>query len=396
MNKNSKIQYLVGNKIVSNSFTEPYNDKVINFLSDLAVSLNSNSNTKNYPDIKALAFFCRKKNLLNLKKKFASEDLRFGLGLIYHITPSNIPTNFAYSLIFGLLTGNSNVVKIPTKSFIQINLICSSLKKIIKKKNYSFLRKMISIIRYKQNDDITKKLSMLCDARIIWGGDKSISEIRKFPLKAKSIDLPFADRYSATILNSLEILKLKEFELNRLVENFYNDTYSVDQNACSSPHIILWIGKKSKRAQEKFWNKLNIVIKKKYSSPSIASVDSYLKLCENFLNLNEIKNYKIYNRSMYVVKLKSISQAITAHKGKWGFFYEYDATNIEETKKVVNRKLQTLTYYGFTKSFLKKFISSNKPSGIDRIVPIGQALDISLIWDGYDINKILSRTVEIR
>ena len=35
--------------------------------------------------------------------------------MIFHITPSNIPTNFAYSFIFGLLTGNSNIVKVPTK-----------------------------------------------------------------------------------------------------------------------------------------------------------------------------------------------------------------------------------------------------------------------------------------
>ena len=27
-------------------------------------------------------------------------------------------------------------------------------------------------------------------------------------------------------------------------QNFYNDTYLVDQNACSSPHVIFWLSKK--------------------------------------------------------------------------------------------------------------------------------------------------------
>ena len=45
---------------------------------------------------------------------------KLGLGLAFHITPSNIPTNFAYSLIFGLLSGNSNVVKVPSRNFTQI------------------------------------------------------------------------------------------------------------------------------------------------------------------------------------------------------------------------------------------------------------------------------------
>ena len=76
--------------------------------------------SEKYPDIKTLAFWCRKKNILNLQKKLQTDEPRLGLGLIFHITPSNIPTNFAYSLIFGLLTGNSNIVKIPSKKFEQI------------------------------------------------------------------------------------------------------------------------------------------------------------------------------------------------------------------------------------------------------------------------------------
>ena len=34
--------------------------------------------------------------------------------------------------------------------------------------------------------------------------------------------------------------------------------------------------------------------------------------------------------------------------------------------------------------------------GIDRIVPIGSALDISLNWDGFDLNKSLTRVIEIK
>ena len=35
-------------------------------------------------------------------------------------------------------------------------------------------------------------------------------------------------------------------------------------------------------------------------------------------------------------------------------------------------------------------------NGIDRIVPIGQALDINFHWDGYDINKVLTRIIELK
>ena len=36
----------------------------------------------------------------------------------------------AYSLIFGLITGNSNIVKVPSKKFEQIEIICKSINKI--------------------------------------------------------------------------------------------------------------------------------------------------------------------------------------------------------------------------------------------------------------------------
>ena len=59
-------------------------------------------------------------------------------------------------------------------------------------------------------------------------------------------------------------------------------------------------------------------------------------------------------------------------------------------------KFQTLTYFGIDKKDLKNFVIKNKLDGIDRIVPVGQALDISFFWDGYDINKILTRVVDIK
>ena len=45
---------------------------------------------------------------------------------------------------------------------------------------------------------------------------------------------------------------------------------------------------------------------------------------------------------------------------------------------------------------LKKFVLQNNLKGIDRIVPIGQSLNIGLLWDGYDILNILSRGIEIK
>ena len=45
---------------------------------------------------------------------------------------------------------------------------------------------------------------------------------------------------------------------------------------------------------------------------------------------------------------------------------------------------------------MENFFRNANLEGIDRVVPIGQALDINLFWDGYDLNKILTRVIDIR
>ena len=62
-------------------------------------------------------YWCSKqvKKIKSKEKKFFS----MGRGLAFHVCLSNVPTNFIYSFIFGLLSGNSNIVKMPSKNFIE-------------------------------------------------------------------------------------------------------------------------------------------------------------------------------------------------------------------------------------------------------------------------------------
>ena len=138
---NKDIKYLVGSSKFDHSPFEPFSTKIVNFLDDFSKELNLIKNINEYPDLKSLAFWCRNKNISKLKKEFNKNKNRIGLGLVFHITPSNIPTNFAYSLIFGLITGNSNVVKVPTNNFEQINMVCKIFKKLLKKKILFFKKK---------------------------------------------------------------------------------------------------------------------------------------------------------------------------------------------------------------------------------------------------------------
>ena len=78
-----------------------------------------------------------------------------------------------------------------------------------------------------------------------------------------------------------------------------------------------------------------------------------------------------------------------------GLIYETRISSISQLAPLINEKVQTLGYLGIQKSAIAEFIYSEGCTGIDRIVPLGRALSMQNLWDGYDIIMTLSRIVTI-
>ena len=190
-------------KIIGISPTLPFSEESIDYLSQLSKEINKFKNIKDYPDIATFAFFAEKPILKFLKNKFFNESkVKIGRGIIFHIAPSNVPVNFAFSLVTGILSGNSNIVKVPSKKFTQIDIISNAMNKIANDSEYKNISIEIFLIRYDRNSNATKYFSSLCDVRIIWGGDETIKQVRKFQLQPRSFDISFSDRYSICIINA--------------------------------------------------------------------------------------------------------------------------------------------------------------------------------------------------
>ena len=75
MNKN--VKFLVGNSNYSLKPFQPFSKKTVEFLNDFSNELNSLKNIRDYPDLKSLAFWCRLKNILKLKKNLNTETKYF-------------------------------------------------------------------------------------------------------------------------------------------------------------------------------------------------------------------------------------------------------------------------------------------------------------------------------
>jgi len=396
MSSDKKILYLVGQENIHKKPLPPFDNTICEFLNDLSSKIDKSKEILNYPDLKSFSFWCRKANIAKYKKDFEDGKVRMGLGLAFHITPSNVPTNFAYSFVFGLLAGNANIVRVPSTNHPQVDIICNTIKSLLNIKKYSKIKKMNTFIKYEKNDEITEKFSSICDARIIWGGDTSIREIRKFPIPERSIEINFADKYSFCVLNSNSLKKLKKKELKNLAEKFFNDAYLLDQNACSSPHLVVWLGKSNEKIKKVFWNEVHETVKKKYELAPINIVKKYNNLLKDVIETDNIKDVKRYGNDLYRICVQKIKSDIEKRRGAFGTFYEYECRKIDDISKIVSSKFQTLTYFGIEKSKILDFVVNNRLTGIDRIVPVGRALDIDVIWDGFDIEKNLSRIIDVK
>ena len=376
----------------------PFGSLEINFLDVLSKMLMSNNKARNFPDIISFAFWCRKKNIIGLKNKLTNTEIRIGLGCIFHITPSNVPLNFAYSFAFGLLTGNSNIVKLPSENFPQTKMICNAMSKIIKRDKFKIIGKKNHFFKYHSDKtDITKNISLKIDGRMVWGGDKTIEMVKNFKTKPRTKDIFFSDRYSFCIIKSDEIVSSNIYRLQDYANKFYNDTYFMDQNACSSPHLIIWYGstKKNRLAKNKFWPELLKIVKRKYSLEHSNVIDKYTSLCEDAIAHNFDNVFYNYENLIYRLKIKKLNNHLDQLNNKFGYFYEFECNNLKKIKYYITQKFQTLAYLGMDKKKLVDFVTKNSLEGIDRIVPIGSSHNIGFTWDGYNIDKQLTRVIEV-
>ena len=346
------VNFLVGSadtvsEMVNTPALIPFSEEVINFLNDLSKMLMTNREGREYSDVVTFAFWIRKASLLNLKERFTgnisegsrcstecSKEFRLGRGLVFHIAPSNVPVNFAYSLVSSLLCGNSNIVRVPSKHFPQVEIITNAINTVLAShqelqelKDYQKLKKYIVCCRYEHDKEVNDLFSSICDVRIIWGGDRTIEALRQSPLQARSTEITFADRYSVAVIDATAYLAIGDKD--RVAQDFYNDTYFSDQNACTSPRVVIWIAGSTgnaenvtstgnagntenaetddtaetdriagstavnqvvKEAQSLFWQYLHKLVKEKYKLQAVQAVDKLTRAYIDAVNIIDTSN----------------------------------------------------------------------------------------------------------
>ncbi|WP_038178851.1 acyl-CoA reductase [Vibrio rhizosphaerae] len=374
-----------------------FDDIVLDFFDEISKNVLKSVESRSYPDLASFAFLCRKRHLNKLKNDYSSPHKvkRVGRGISLHFTPSNVPLNFAYSLLAGLLSGNVCLIRMSSRRFEQAEYLTKIVKDILDIGKFKKIQNYVHLFKYEHNNEITEYLTSLCDIRVVWGSDDTIKLLRSFALQPKAYDITFSDRYSFCIMDAMAIIS--EENVSKLASDFYNDTLFFDQNACTSPKLIYWIGSEVQidQAKDKFWKTFHEYCEaKQYINQNNMVVE---KLVKQHMCAVELDGYSYnttgvcFNRTT----IKKIPDNFEHFTSSGGLFLEYSSKDFSALNQHISRKLQTITYFGISSDELFNNLSTRVTLGVDRIVPVGRASDFSLIWDGYDLIRQMSKTISI-
>ena len=373
----------------------PFDARVTAFLTDLSAALLQERRVRGYPDVTTFAFFCRRANLQSLREEYADLSGRLGRGMVFHIAPGNVPMNFAYSLAAALLAGNASVVKASSRDFEQTRIVCEAMRALLSDQ-HAALRPYVNVIEYpRERQAVTEQFSALCAARVIWGGDETIRRVRQAPLAPRAFDVAFADRWSLLVIDPGAVLAMEDSALASTAQGFYNDTYLFDQNACTTPRLIYWLGEGDAlaRAQARFWAAVHDFAAPRYPIEAVVAVDKRVGLYRAAITLGGATLVPMADQVAVRIRLDRLTPEVVDFRCGGGCFLEYAATTLDALAPLLSEKAQTVSVLGVDARAVRELVLRTGVRGVDRVTQVGHTMDFSLIWDGYDLIETLSRRI---
>ncbi len=363
----------------------PFADQSIELLSAISKKLLASPESRSQAQYVALGYWLRAAAL----KKLA-DDVKTGLagrqsilvsrGVALHLPPTNVDTIFVYSWAVSVLSGNCNVVRLPSAPSPStewlVNLIATVIKDIGESERHLFCS-------YPHQGMLNDEISANCDLRMIWGGDEKVLAVSKTPIRPDGLSLGFPDRKSYALVDSTAYSKASETERDELATKFFNDVYWFDQMGCGSPRVVFWIGDPKAFAHDLYRRLLQKAKEKGYKADEGIAIAKFASL-NSVLARGLASKATHFDNALDVFETNQILDVLDLGLGG-GMLAHAVISQPIDLAKFVDRRTQTISYFGVETGKLKDLASSLAGRGAYRIVPVGQALQFGMVWDGVDL-----------
>lgn len=397
---NEEVINKIFDSLVSVESISPFDSRSVAFVNQFSKKLLLRKDIRNYPELAVLATFFKKKNVEMQERLYMHSDtgsVNLARGVVLHIAPANVDSIFLYSSLISLLCGNVNIIRLSQRTNEQLTILLEILNELMIGE-FSWVKKRLILLTYPHDDFITKAFSKRCNARVVWGGDETVSNIRKIEMRPTAVEICFPDRFSSCVIKSERINHASDEELVDVAKKFYNDTVWFAQQACSSPKMLAWVGSTDDcvLAKNRFWSVYDeLLVAMDFENSGSMSMDRLVSCCL-VASVSESKlGSSVGSFPLRLEVTTKISDTIKSFHGGNGLFVEKEFCILNDFISTITDKDQTLSYFGFCNDELTLVTNQLPFDAGARFVKIGSALDFSPIWDGVNLYAFYTRKFQI-
>jgi hypothetical protein len=379
---------------------EPFSAARLDTLARLSAALLADPLLRQDPASVSVAYWLRRAQLTRLAEEHARRAaaepgvLHVPVGRVLHMAPSNVDTLFIYSWALAYLCGNANVVRLSQESGLVVEALLRVIGAVAAED--AELRTWNRFVTYGHDDAITTALSAWCAHRVIWGGDETVAAIRRLPLPSHASERVFGSKYSFSVIDAARWSAAPEDVRAQVASGFFNDLFWFDQMACSSPQVVFWIGspKAAEAAAGDFERILQLEVDRRRFTPPVSSAVHRRAYAFGVAATSDVR-VVLQHPGFVGVHLRDRS-ALDKEICGGGLLRHMPASGLHEVVQFVDESDQTLTHWGLDGESLRELGSAVGMRGLDRLVPIGQALAFDVIWDGFHLIDDVMRRVRVR
>jgi len=372
---------------------EPFSDEAKAPLLQLSKMLMSADLATQQPQLRVLGFWLRGAALQRLQRDAACSDseVRVARGLAYHLPPTNVDTLFAYSWAVSTLLGNCNVTRLPSTTNETTSWLLDRIHEALDITNQHSRH---LFCHFDHSSTLSAELSARADLRVVWGGDAKVLDVSRLPTRPDGLTLGFADRKSIAIIGTDAYSVLDDAARDELASRLCNDMYWFDQMACSSPRLLVWLGEPRDNDREDFLSRVADKAKSGGHDVPLAQDIEKFVLSNALLASDGASRATRHSALLTTADVPLDRTTLDTVQGA-GFMMNASANQLSELKVLARRELQTIATFGLTIERKRELASLLGARGGCRIVPIGEALNFSTVWDGVDLIAHFSRFIAI-
>src|SRR5277367_886369 len=341
------------------------------------------------------AFWTRRAALAKLAASFAARVPQHALarprGLVFHLPPQNVETVFLYSWALSYLAGNANIVRLPQAISARMRAIVDL-----------FLERLQALgddgqlfVHYPSQGDLGAKISVLSDARVVWGGDAKVALFAPLPLRNGGKSIWVGDRFSFSTIHGAALNKLDDAALRALAKKLHNDVFVFDQMACSSPHALYVVGEAATHSAAVRRLLDASALEWTMDDPAGRVGHAIGKMTAAFYAAGSGRASSVNWRNTNLTSFVASAPERQDLRVGGGFLSVVFVRSLDEVASFIRESDQTITYFGWERGEIEAVAASRTGPGVSRWAPIGTALDFDFIWDGYDIPFELTRLIRV-